>query len=832
MIHHFRLVNILPVLIFFGLFGMGITLPVLELYGHNPEVFIANRSSSAQIVVFALIVAFLPAAVMGVIWCLARAINLRAGEIMELLGISIAGFFVSASLLRYVMESTNLSLAIAIPVGILLGLNGRHQGIVRNWLSYLIIVPVISLISFLVFSDSAGLLWEKDAKAESNANISNPIPVVMLVMDEFPLTSLLDEGGKLNDSLFPNFSRIAESSIWFRNFATNSIATTDSVPIILSGVLKEGAKPTSSDHPKTLFTLLGESYDMHVNESVTSLCPDSICKSDAINDSHKVLFERTDGSLRLLLDDALIVYGHIAMPPLVRSQLPSIDGRWGGFLDGEGTTTYRENLLAGHELPPAPKGGRPSWINKLLAAIDQFATAKTQSLHYTHIMAPHIPWNVNPSGTVYQPPEQTSTLVAGVENGYWIQNPALSTQGYQRHLSKLGAVDLLLGYYVDELQRTGLWDEALVIITADHGASFAPGSHRRWVEGDNANALYRVPLFIHLPGQDSAEIRDEPAFSIDILPTIVDILGISVNWPLRGLSFLGRLPQERSHDYIHFTGKRIALEMRLEDLWKEVAKNYILIPDTSSWESVAAVGPHRNMVGKSLDQLGVIENIAIKASFDGFENDVVTDKQTGKLPTILKGRVRIPSGYVTGDVLVAVNGWVRGAGYAIRDSGDTFDFTTYVPESAFRQGRNRVNLVVPSETGQWFYSFTGEVSKTVLSDEDGNPLNIVPRGQRLVRIDAVEFENGMLRARGWSADTGEKILPKRILIYFGDKLLYAAPLNVERKDVTIWFNSDDLILSGFDFRFPVDDVPENIERVTIVALFSDNAVLNYATLQR
>jgi hypothetical protein len=101
-----------------------------------------------------------------------------------------------------------------------------------------------------------------------------------------------------------------------------------------------------------------------------------------------------------------------------------------------------------------------------------------------------------------------------------------------------------------------------------------------------------------------------------------------------------------------------------------------------------------------------------------------------------------------------------------------------------------------------------------------------------VRIDAVEFENGMLRARGWSADTGEKILPKRILIYFGDKLLYAAPLNVERKDVTIWFNSDDLILSGFDFRFPVDDVPENIERVTIVALFSDNAVLNYATLQR
>ena len=205
MTHHFKLVSIQPVLIFFGLFGMGITLPLLELYGKNPVVFIANRSSSAQIVVFALIVALLPAALMGVTWWLSRAMSHRAGKFTEVLGISIAGFLVTLSLLRYVMESTNLSLAIAIPVGILLGLYGRRQGIVRVWLSFLIIVPVASLVSFLVFSDSAELLWEKDAKAESNAVISNPIPVVMLVMDEFPLTSLLDEGGNLNDALFPNF---------------------------------------------------------------------------------------------------------------------------------------------------------------------------------------------------------------------------------------------------------------------------------------------------------------------------------------------------------------------------------------------------------------------------------------------------------------------------------------------------------------------------------------------------------------------------------------------------------------------------------------------------
>ena len=40
----------------FGLFGLGIAQPLLDLYGSNPEVFIANRSSTAQIVGFALVV--------------------------------------------------------------------------------------------------------------------------------------------------------------------------------------------------------------------------------------------------------------------------------------------------------------------------------------------------------------------------------------------------------------------------------------------------------------------------------------------------------------------------------------------------------------------------------------------------------------------------------------------------------------------------------------------------------------------------------------------------------------------------------------------------------
>ena len=122
---------------------------------------------------------------------------------------------------------------------------------------------------FLFFSESSELVWQAEASADPSVVVDNPIPVVLLVLDEFPLSSIVTPQGEINVALFPNFARLAESSHWFQNAQSNSIATTDSVPIILSSEIREGASPTSRDHPRTLFTMLGESYAMDVNETIT-----------------------------------------------------------------------------------------------------------------------------------------------------------------------------------------------------------------------------------------------------------------------------------------------------------------------------------------------------------------------------------------------------------------------------------------------------------------------------------------------------------------------------------------------------------------------------------
>jgi arylsulfatase A-like enzyme len=82
-----------------------------------------------------------------------------------------------------------------------------------------------------------------------------------------------------------------------------------------------------------------------------------------------------------------------------------------------------------------------------------------------------------------------------------------------------------LGKLFEKLDRAGLFDDALIVLTADHGEElFDHGgfAHRY--------SLYReilhVPLFIKLPGQREAASIGEPVSLTDVHPTLLEVLGI------------------------------------------------------------------------------------------------------------------------------------------------------------------------------------------------------------------------------------------------------------------------------------------------------------------
>lgn len=92
-----------------------------------------------------------------------------------------------------------------------------------------------------------------------------------------------------------------------------------------------------------------------------------------------------------------------------------------------------------------------------------------------------------------------------------------------------------IGTFLEGLQQTGRFDGALIVVTADHGEElFEHGgfSHGYSLHGE----VLRVPLWVKLPGQTSARTSTDPALLTDILPTILDVLGVDPGGTFDGTS--------------------------------------------------------------------------------------------------------------------------------------------------------------------------------------------------------------------------------------------------------------------------------------------------------
>ena len=63
----------------------------------------------------------------------------------------------------------------------------------------------------------------------------------------------------------------------------------------------------------------------------------------------------------------------------------------------------------------------------------------------------------------------------------------------QRHLLQVGFVDRFVGGLMDRLQTQGIYDESLIIVTADHGSSFQHGKARRTRDESDPADVLMVP---------------------------------------------------------------------------------------------------------------------------------------------------------------------------------------------------------------------------------------------------------------------------------------------------------------------------------------------------
>ena len=112
-----------------------------------------------------------------------------------------------------------------------------------------------------------------------------------------------------------------------------------------------------------------------------------------------------------------------------------------------------------------------------------------------------------------------------------------------RYRDEVSYTDTHLGILIRELRAMGLYDDLLIILTADHGEELTEG--RNAGNFGHGHTLYdellHVPLLVKEPGGGGAGTRHtHPVSGIDVAPTILDLVGIDVPVEFQGRPLLGR----------------------------------------------------------------------------------------------------------------------------------------------------------------------------------------------------------------------------------------------------------------------------------------------------
>ena len=119
-----------------------------------------------------------------------------------------------------------------------------------------------------------------------------------------------------------------------------------------------------------------------------------------------------------------------------------------------------------------------------------------------HTLLPHVPYLYLPSGRRTREGVLDPINRMNREGGY--HDAFLTRHNEQRFLLQLGFVDRQVGALIRRLRRTGLYDRALIVLTADHGTSFETGvASRRDIKLRNVDEVGPVPLFVKGPARST-----------------------------------------------------------------------------------------------------------------------------------------------------------------------------------------------------------------------------------------------------------------------------------------------------------------------------------------
>lgn len=177
---------------------------------------------------------------------------------------------------------------------------------------------------------------------------------------------------------------------------------------------------------------------------------------------------------------------------------------------------------------------------------------------YIHLTDPHDPYDPGPPFDRFPTRPPRADRIAEIERFLAEQQPNLSPEqvrttalGHERAMARMSALydgevaraDSTVHNLLGVLERLGRRDKSIVVIAADHGESLfdhreAPSAltgdeksdpMKVWKMGHAAllsESLLRVPLIVQGPGVPAGVVLNGPQENVDILPTVLELVGL------------------------------------------------------------------------------------------------------------------------------------------------------------------------------------------------------------------------------------------------------------------------------------------------------------------
>ena len=816
--------NWLPVAHIFTLWAFAVAQPLLDLVGREPDFLVAHRLTGAPLAILALGLALVIPTLLTTPLAFPAVRRSRAGSLWQygLCALLAAAFLLQ--LLHRLPGAVALVLATAGGGGIAICLR-RYRGF-SNFVAIAAVAALIAPLVFLlrpgvrsILPTLSGTDFKPDAVIAQAPTLKSNLPIVLVVFDELPTSSLQRPDGSIDDRRFPSFAALADGSDWYRRAVTVGLQTSRAIPAILTGQLP---RPNSiahyRDHSSNLFSWLSAKggYQMVVHETISQVCPPAVCANQKQVDPWRGLLTATD--------DLTVVYGHLLLPPTLRTGLPDVSHAWTGFRGGARSHPQAEELQARDA--STIHQNVPGVVDGFLSRIERHRNRRP-TLYYLHTNLPHRPWKYLPSGREYTP-AGASVLPPGFDSlAYVPEEEQLTIHGLQRHLLQVGYADRVLGQLLDRLKGADIYDRALIVVTADHGISFRPGQRIRGATQANVEDVLEVPLLVKRPGQREGAVFEHVVRTVDIVPTIASALNAELPWEIDGTPLNDQSPREITaccykspespvRSFQTDTARRQQTLDRLHRLFglDTSAPRDGHLPATADYapsgrdagpsperstdpfEGIFATGPRRDLLGRatgdfqSTNTVGEFQQLT-RAHLIAQHSYSNVKPESGFVPSLISGRIE-PSVADGAQLAISVDGIVRATTQTFTSRG-TSRFSALVPERWLQAGRHEIAVYSVEAIGDTFESSEGTRLRPLTGSE---------RPPRLV------LEDGIVRGLSLPEDLllrrAETLFRSKVEIVSGGfhgQLDYEPGEGATAVDEFFVFDGLELIYRGEDDRF-------------------------------